>query len=105
MSGEGFEIGWEGPPHVAQVRLVAGNTVGTSSDQIVEFTSTSSAYSYTVPATPATGQMIIVKDGSGAAGTHNISITGTVDGATNNVISTNYGVFRCYFDGTSWFTW
>ena len=54
------------------------------------------------------GNIIMVKDESGGAGTNNITVategTETVDGATSKVINLNYGVLRFYSNGTNWFT-
>ncbi len=44
----------------------------------------------------------------GGAATNNITVTpqtGTIDGAANVVINTNYGSVRTYSDGTNWFTY
>ena len=65
------------------------------------------AVSATLPAQTA-GLAIMIKDESGAAGTNNITVTpasGTIDGAANKVINTNYGILRVYSNGTNWFTW
>ena len=54
--------------------------------------------------TGVNGQIFIIADESGAAGTNNITIVGTVDGAVNPVINTNYGSMRIYSNGTAFFT-
>jgi len=41
-------------------------------------------------------RVCIVKDYTGNAGTNPITLVGTVDGAVNPVINTNFGVFRVY---------
>lgn len=50
---------------------------------------------------------VVVKDGSGAAATNNITITpdGTdlIDGAANYVINTNYGSVTLVYSGTDWY--
>lgn len=52
-------------------------------------------------------QLFIVKDESGAAATNNITVTvdgvQTIDGATSQVISSNYGSLTMMFDGTNYF--
>lgn len=40
--------------------------------------------------------MTIIKDVWGMAGTHNITLTGTVEGVVNPVINTNFGIYRVY---------
>ncbi len=52
------------------------------------------------------GRFLTIKDASGTAGTNLITIAcslgQTIDGASNKVISTNYGVFRLISNGTNW---
>lgn len=56
------------------------------------------------------GRGLMIKDISGAAATHNITIVPniaagqTIDGANSLVISTNYGKTKIYWDGTQWYT-
>ena len=53
------------------------------------------------------GEWLEVKDEGGNAGASNIIVTvsnGTVDGATNQTISTNYGSVKIYSNGTNFFT-
>lgn len=62
------------------------------------------------PSNPSQGQIFIVKDATGSAGTNHITITttgGTItfDGATSLTISTNYGVSRLIWNGTNYNTW
>jgi len=83
-----------------------------ASDYIVAVTSTSSAVTVTLPAAAAgnAGQVWIVKDESGGAATHNITVKtngGTIDGVaagTGKVINTNYGSLKAYSNGTNYFT-
>ena len=66
----------------------------------------------TLPAAAAgnAGQSWIIKDESGGAATHNITIKtagGTIDGVaggTGKVINTAYGILRVYSNGTNYFT-
>jgi hypothetical protein len=78
----------------------------TASDCVIAFTSLSATRAVTLTTTGmAIGQPIIIKDESGTAGTNNITTTGvTIDGA-NPSITTNYGVLRLYFNGTTYNTW
>lgn len=79
-------------------------------DYLVSVTDTTSARAITL-LTPAGGEIrfMIIKDESGGAATHNITISGqsakTIDGAASLVISTNYGIGRVYYNGTNWNTW
>lgn len=75
-------------------------------DHLVAYTSLSTGRSATLPATGITvGQPFIVKDEAGSAGANNITVVGTIDGATNKVINSNYGNLRVYWSGSTWFTW
>lgn len=89
----------------------ASYTVLSADAATIGVTSTSSARTITLPAanTFPPGQLLIVKDESGAAATNNITVaragSDTIDGATSAVISANYGVTSLYSDGSSkWFT-
>lgn len=65
----------------------------------------SGAIALTLISSPATGRTYRIKDISGAAVTNNITITpaaGTIDGAVNFVINTNYGSVDVMYNGTSW---
>lgn len=74
---------------------------------IIGVTDTSSARTITLPSTGNfDGQMYIIKDQSGAAATNNISVTvnggiKTIDGATTQKITSNYGSMTVYWDNTA----
>lgn len=75
-----------------------------SSDDVI-LMNVGSASGVTLPAGPKIGKRIDIQDSSGAAGANNITVTpsaGTVNGAANYVISTNYGGTRFVYDGTEW---
>lgn len=53
------------------------------------------------------GQIVVVKDASGAAGTDNITVdtyggATTIDGSSDDTISSNYGKAWYYFNGSNW---
>jgi parallel beta-helix repeat protein len=80
-------------------------------DDVIGVTSTASARVVTLPAASAVpGRVFVVKDESGGANTHNITVkatSGTLDGvaaATGVAITANYGVARWYSNGTNWFS-
>jgi len=63
------------------------------------------AMGVTLPSTPATGRIVIVKDGKGDATTNNITVSpasGNIDGAATFVIAANYGAVTCVYNGTEW---
>ena len=66
------------------------------------------ASAITLPSASAnSGKSYLIKDVSGAAATNNITITpssGTIDGASNSKISTNYGALEVFSNGSNWFT-
>lgn len=82
------------------------NGVITANDYIVAYTSLTASRTLTLPA-PVSGifQQFIIKDESGSAGTFSIVVSGTIDGATNKAINTNYGDIRIYTNGVAWFSW
>lgn len=59
---------------------------------------------YTVTLSGAlAGRRVIVKDEAGTAGVSTITVVGTIDGAVNKTITTNYGSLHLVSDGTNWF--
>jgi len=93
---------------VVKARSQAGDMTVFLSDYIVMVTDTSVARTVTLPQFTNTNQVFIVKDGSGGAGTNNITISATggvlIDGAANYVINTNWGSVQFFNDGTSYFS-
>lgn len=55
-----------------------------------------------LPTSPEAGRIITVKDGKGDAAANVISVVGTIDGAANYNIATNYGKASFLYDGTKW---
>lgn len=94
---------------LARRNLADANTTIATSDYLVALTSNTSAHTFTLPlASTMTDQEVVVKDQAGNAATFNLTIvrsgSNTIDGATSQVINTNYGKFTFYSDGTNWFT-
>lgn len=89
-------------------QAVATSTTLTGSNAIVGVTNTSSAWTITLPTGVKPGFLLVVKDQSGGAATHNITIAGaggeTIDGAATVAITQNFGVIRLYNDGSNWFS-
>lgn len=99
----------DGPISYGQRKTVADAAYApTRYDAYVAYTALSVGRQVTLPvANLQAGHEVIVKDESGAAGTYNITMvptSGTIDGAANSVISTNYGSKRFRWNGTTWFT-
>lgn len=70
---------------------------------------TSGAITVNLPNINWAAQVFVVKDETGQAGTHNITVAGsggqTIDGAASKVISAAYGALRLYSTGTGWSLW
>lgn len=77
-----------------------------ATDYYIGMTSTAARTLNLPTAASITGRVYIIKDEGGNAGTNNITIDGsgaeTIDGATTNVISANYGFRAIISDGTNW---
>ena len=102
-----------------QIQVVAGSVLG-DHNNIYSYTAvtgtvtltTGSSYviMVTAPATvtlpnPAQdGQVFKIKDVAGTALTTNISIVGTIDGAANALINTNYGALELMYTGGAWYS-
>lgn len=94
-----------GPPRTP----VSASYTVLQTDETVAYTSTSSAYTATLPptASAAAGKIIVFVDESNAAATHNITIACAgadtfLGGGTTKTISANGGDFKCYSNGTVW---
>jgi len=84
------------------VTKVTGSTyLALSTDNII-LVNYAGACSVTLPSSPATNQLIIIKDASGDASANNITVVGTVDGVTNPVIGSNYGGVGIVWNGVNW---
>ena len=82
----------------------------TDSDYIIGVDSSNAAVVLTFPAASSltAGQMFIVKDENGSAGTNNITVTGsdgsnTIDGQTSAVLESSYASITIYCDGSTKF--
>lgn len=86
---------------------VSANTAGQT---IIGVTDNSSARTVTLDTDDVIdGNIIIIKDEAGTASSaNNITIategSETIDGASTQTITTDYGVLRLYSNGTNWFT-
>jgi len=76
-------------------------------DHLIAYTAITAARAVTLPAAGGlTGKVMIIKDESGSVTAVNkITIVGTVDGQVNpNAVTSAFGVFRIYSNGTNWFS-
>lgn len=77
-------------------------------DNIIGVTSTASARTITLPSavTAGIGKVFTIKDQSGGAASHNITIAssgGNIDGASTYAINSDYKSIDVYSNGTNWF--
>lgn len=86
--------------------VTSGAVTVTTADGIISVNKTvGAATAVSLYATPATGDLIIIKDAKGDANTNNITITpaaGNIDNASTLVISAAKGAVRLAYDGTQW---
>lgn len=76
-------------------------------DIIIEITNnTVAGVTKNLPSRVTVGQIVTIKDGTGLAGTNNITIKdpqgNLIDGAATLIINTNYGHNSVYWNGTAW---
>lgn len=89
---------------------VSGTDISSDGAVILGVTDTSATRTATLLTVDISveGQLFIIKDESGGAGTNNITVVGeggeTIDGAPNIPIIVNYGVVRVYSDGSKLFS-
>jgi hypothetical protein len=79
--------------------------VDPTDDVVVVNKTVGSATTVTLPAAPTTGEMLVVKDGKGDAGTNPITVGGngkTLDGAASYTIDVNSGSVTLVYNGTEW---
>lgn len=66
---------------------------------------TSAARTINMPAIPATGQLNVIKDGSGTANVNNITVQGNgnnIDGAASQTMNVSYQSMTLIWNGTQW---
>ena len=100
------QIYMEGALRVA-VRSVATTTVTISaaSDYFLCLDPTANVITANLPASPSTGLTYLIKDCTGQAATHNITVTpaaGNIDGAASFVINTNFQSIAVTYTGAQW---
>lgn len=80
-------------------------TVSATTDYLLCLDPTSNAIAVNLPTTPATGLTYVVKDCTGKAYLHSITITpaaGNIDGAANYVINSSYVAIAITYTGSQW---
>lgn len=87
-----------------KVIMPAGDYTVLASDYFVG-AATGAARAITLPASPITGQLYVIKDITGTGATHNITVGGNgknIDGSSTFVMNTNYQADSFIFNGTQW---
>lgn len=74
---------------------------------LVDVTTGAAAITVQLVSDPIPGQEYVIKDSTGAAATHNITVSGTdsgknIDGATTFVMNVNYGILTLIYNGVQW---
>mgnify|MGYP000513006068 FL=1 len=90
-------IGW-----INQAQNRRQVTANYSINEFDQYLGVNGSYAITL-ANPTDGRRVTIKDESGNAAVGNITIIGTIDGATNATINTNYGVLRLIANGSNWY--
>jgi hypothetical protein len=93
-------------PLAVRVITASGAVTATLTDQVIIINKTTgAATAVALPASPATGMTLTIKDGKGDAGTNNITITpntGLIDAGATAIISTNYAALNLCYSGSAW---
>lgn len=81
--------------------------VVTATDDFIAIDCSAGAKQVNLPNAPTTGRIFIIKDYTGSAATHSITVTTVggavlIDAATTYVMSTNYQSVQVLFDGTKY---
>ena len=89
-----------------RVHTAAGAVTVAADDCIIVVNKTSgAATTVNLPSSPATGRVVVIKDGKADANTNNITLTpasGNIDGAATFVINVNRASITCVYNGSEW---
>lgn len=93
---------------LALTRTAVADTAHTqiATESIIAYTSLTATRNVTlITAGIKTGQILIIKDESGLAGTSAITTSGVLVDGANPSISANFGVLRLYYNGATYSSW
>jgi hypothetical protein len=106
VSAGAFSVDFGSALRAVNVVTASGSvTCGASDDVVIVNKGTGEATAVTLPASPAVGKQVVVKDGKGDASTNNITVSadsGTIDGASSQVIDGDYGARMFVYNGSEW---
>jgi hypothetical protein len=83
----------------------ASVTLSPTTDYYLSLDPTSNAITVNLPTSPTTGLTYLIKDSTGQAGTHNITVTpaaGNIDGSATFVMNINFQSVGVTYTGTQW---
>ena len=94
-------------PTTPTILGTVGNYQAAVNDSIIIGTAANTtAWAVLTPLTPPIGRTLTVKDGIGAAATHNITVGGgggpNIDGSSAYTLTNNYGWVTIVWNGTVW---
>jgi hypothetical protein len=87
------------------VTPITTNYTVLSTDSTIAVGAIGAPITITLPATPKIGDFLYLKDVTGVAATHNITISGngnTIDGSATSDITTNFGARVLEYTGSEW---
>ena len=95
--------------HVQRTAVADAAYAALVTDHLIAYTTLTAPRTVTLPTAVGTlGQVIVIKDEGGNAGTQTITVAAqagqTIDGAATKTIATAYGSLRCYSNGAVWYT-
>lgn len=101
-----FEAGlWSPIGSEFSVTNVTSSYLVTLADNVIAVGTLSAPITITLPASPLTGQSIIVKDEAGDASTYNITVNGNshnIDGSATIILNQNFVSVTLVYLGSSW---
>ena len=103
-TGTGAGVQWSNPG-IVHVQTITSSSYTIQTTDYYIGVNYAGAVALNLPASPISGQSIIIKDQSGAARTNNITVSGnghTIDGSASIVLNTNYISITVIYNG-NWF--
>lgn len=86
-----------------RVVTASGAIIADATDYIIVVNkAVGAATSVTLPTAAVSGKIYVVKDGKGDAAVNNITIFGSIDGATNLVMNLSYEAVTLAWNGSGW---
>ena len=90
-----------GTPGLVPVTLVNSSTYTPALTDYLLAVNTANAVNITLPIAPA-GTVFVIKDAGGNSQVNNVTVTASIDGATNYKLNINYSSITLVFNGVEW---